>query len=54
MRLRFPLQNANCDFIFPASGDPRLKIQVKEPLPSSPGGRIKIVGSLRHKLVSNT
>jgi hypothetical protein len=25
MHLRFPLQNANCDFIFPASGDPRLK-----------------------------
>jgi len=54
MRFRFSLQIVNRDFIFPASVILNEKIQVKEPLPSSLGGRIKIVGSPRHEPVSNT
>jgi hypothetical protein len=54
MRFRFSLQIVNRDFIFSASCDPNKKIQAKEPLPSSLGGRIKIVGSPRHEPVSNT
>ncbi len=54
MRFRFSLQIVNRDFIFPLPVIPNEKIQAKEPLPSSPGGRIKIVGSPRHEPVSKT